>query len=280
VTPSLPIRAYGDFSDVPRLFIVRDGDRDLVFDGPFRDDLDAYDDEFTVFESPTMSDTVLSGSWLWADTIEQTRPIARIPVGSVRFDSTKRASINADVLELVRRRADDPALAPLITSIEQLRPFDDPIHTEQPPDFDEGRARASVEALINRANVAFRTGEWSQSGVPPIDSEIGFPLIQDATHFASLTIPAVATAGREELFVVVSRFGRLLAIATNELETPSPRSAADRNRLAAIGAVGGYRIVFGDLLAAPYDGKNEALKRLYADHPQHLTWWVRFFDWI
>jgi hypothetical protein len=273
-----PIRARGDFYDVPRLFVVRDGERDLVFDSAFRDDLDEYDDDFVVFAHPSFSDEELAKGFPM-DWCDQAIPIARLPVGSVHFDPSRRASIAASVLDLVRQREADPALSPIISSIDQLRAYDDPSYSEQPPDFDEPRERAGVEALIARISRAFRLAEWSKTGQPSLHAEIGFPQIQDASHFATLQLPAAATDGGQELLLRTSRFGPMLAIAAPSLETP--RSATDRNRLAALGAEAGYRIVFADLLSRHYDGANEYLtNHLYADHPERLTWWIRFFDWI
>jgi hypothetical protein len=64
----------------------------------------------------------------------------------------------------------------------------------------------------------------------------------------------------------------------------SPKLQATASRaehlLAALAAEGGYRVVFAGLLAAPYTGQNQPLNDLHSDHPDLLTWWERFFDWL
>ena len=40
----------------------------------------------------------------------------------------------------------------------------------------------------------------------------------------------------------------------------------------------GIRIDIRDL--SFFYGDNQALKELWANHPEQLTWWTRFFDWI
>jgi hypothetical protein len=269
MTANLPLLAYGSFWDVPRLFVIRDADRDLVFSSPFRDDLDEYDDEFTVFARQPIDANAFKDGWRWEDAIDAGLPVARVPVANVTFDASKRASVDAAVLDIVRRRAADPTVVPLITTVDQLRAADDPVHGERPPAFDEARERAGVEALINSINQVFGT---------ECQAEIGAPLIQDASHFATIEIPAEATGGGEELLVRVSNFGRLVALANAALQTPA--SATDRSRLAALAAERGYRVVFAALLVTRYDGANQALKELWASHPEQLTWWTRFFDWL
>jgi hypothetical protein len=260
---------YGSFWDVPRFFVIRDAERDLIFSSPFREDLDEYDAEYIVFTRSPIDEGRLKDGWRWEDLIDEAVPVARVPVASVVFDASKRAAVKANLLDLLRERAADPALAPLITSIDQLRRYDDPVYGERPPAFDEGRERARVQALLARVKSVFETR---------CASEIGAPLIQDASHFATIEVPGQATDGGEKLLVRVSNFSPLLAVASAALE--SPQSAADRNRLVALAVESGYRAAFAGLLRTAYDGENQALKERWAEHPEHLDWWTRFFDWL
>ena len=76
----------------------------------------------------------------------------------------------------------------------------------------------------------------------------------------------------------MSDFGRLVTITTTDGGTPG--TAASRNRLAAVVVKRGHRVVAGSAVSIRYDGANEAIKKLYADHPRRLTWEKRFFDRI
>jgi hypothetical protein len=94
----IPIQ-YRDFHDVPRAFIVeREGAR-FFFDGGFDETLDEYSERFRVYRLGVESSRVLeSGSW--HGLAETGILVAEIPVGSVRFDSTRRAAVDDSVFQL------------------------------------------------------------------------------------------------------------------------------------------------------------------------------------
>jgi hypothetical protein len=115
--------------------------------------------------------------------------------------------------------------------------------------------------------------------------EAGFPLIQDASFFGDLTVPAEATRGGVAIGVRTSNFDELATtyVADPDLwdETGSAESsidAADQRALEAVLAEAGYEYVPRAALLAKYDGANRPLKELHGNGD--LTWWTRNFDWL
>ena len=93
----LPIR-YREFYDVPRVFIAVYNREQYLFDCSFDDALDDYPDAYRVLKLPELSESVLSGSWEHlADCA--TDLLGVVPIAAVRFDPTKRKSIDLAIMK-------------------------------------------------------------------------------------------------------------------------------------------------------------------------------------
>ena len=91
-----PIR-YRDFYDVPRIFLVRGGDRLFLFDCPFDSAEDEYGKTFKVYLMPNLPDDMLAGSW--EDLAAKAeRLLGEVPTSEVEFDQTLRREVEASVL--------------------------------------------------------------------------------------------------------------------------------------------------------------------------------------
>jgi hypothetical protein len=96
---------YREVWDVPRIFVVRYGNRFLLFDCPFDEAIEDYPDSYHVYLMPPLTEQDLTGSWghLAERAIEH---LADVPISHVQFDPTKRQSVDAALLdELIARRA-------------------------------------------------------------------------------------------------------------------------------------------------------------------------------
>lgn len=89
---------YRDFHDVPRIFITSHNRELYLFDSPFDEERDDYSDRYQVHQLPATSEDELRGSW---EHLPERAAIAlgAVPVAEVRFDTTKRDSIDTAVLE-------------------------------------------------------------------------------------------------------------------------------------------------------------------------------------
>ncbi len=84
----LKIAAYGDFSDIPRRILLLD--RDFVFwllVCPFDDDLDAYDDAFSVWR---IGHDALDAKSYFESQDPDHAPVERILFAQFEFDATLR----------------------------------------------------------------------------------------------------------------------------------------------------------------------------------------------
>lgn len=89
---------YRDFYDVPRIFITTYNGELYLFDCPFDEQLDDYSDRYTVYQLPSLSEDELQCSW--EHLAERAASVlGTIPVTQVKFDATKRNSIDTAVLE-------------------------------------------------------------------------------------------------------------------------------------------------------------------------------------
>lgn len=161
---------------------------------------------------------------------------------------------------------------------ELLRAADDPLHAESPPDFEEREARAKLMRLIQLI-----VGRFGRS----VGYEAGFPLIQDASFFADVTIPAEATKGGVAIGVRTSNFCELATIFLPDADLWDDASAAavliqeeDLRAIEDLLAQGGYDYVPLRLLVAEYDGVHRGLRDTYAHEGRQLSWWQRYFDWL
>lgn len=89
---------YRDFYDVPRIFITTHNGELYLFDCPFDEELDNYSDRYRVYRLPAISEDELQGSWEHLPE-RAARVLGTVTVGEVKFDTTKRNSIDTAVLE-------------------------------------------------------------------------------------------------------------------------------------------------------------------------------------
>lgn len=100
----LPIR-YREFWDIPRSFIVLFNGSQYLFDCLFDDEQSEYPDTYRVYRLPCLSETALQGSWAHLPDIAVAFA-GEIPVSSVKFDPSLRASIESDVFSQIFSRVE------------------------------------------------------------------------------------------------------------------------------------------------------------------------------
>lgn len=89
----IPIKQYRDFWDVPRIFLtLMDGDY-YLFDCRFDEEKEDFEKEYRVYLMPELTNEDLSASWSNLSD-KATRFLGRIAVISVKFDDSKRLSID------------------------------------------------------------------------------------------------------------------------------------------------------------------------------------------
>lgn len=95
----LPIQ-YRDFYDIPRAFIIEHEGRGYLFDCPFDVDLDDYPDHFQVYKVD-LGPVRAIGAGSWEGLASEGTLVGQIPIHLVKFDPTRRAAVDDDVLELI-----------------------------------------------------------------------------------------------------------------------------------------------------------------------------------
>jgi hypothetical protein len=99
-----PIKYMG-FYDVPLIFITRHRGETYLFDCPFDEELEDDSDSYKVYILPAVRDEELPKDWTTLHT-RATRYLGEVPVAGVRFDPTRRKSMDASIIdELTARRA-------------------------------------------------------------------------------------------------------------------------------------------------------------------------------
>jgi hypothetical protein len=91
------ILSYGEFWDVPRIFVVTVPHGMLVFESPFDEGLDDYPPEYSVYFLPWSEAQRLHG--LWNTLTDGAELRGRIPVEDVEFDKTRRLMVSRSVVE-------------------------------------------------------------------------------------------------------------------------------------------------------------------------------------
>ena len=97
ISKMIPFR-YIEFYDVPRGIVLRYRGKLLLLQSAFNEDLDDYPDTYSVYELPESVELAGCGSWHFLENKELDR-IGEIPVKALRFDSTKRKTLEPSVLD-------------------------------------------------------------------------------------------------------------------------------------------------------------------------------------
>jgi hypothetical protein len=149
---------------------------------------------------------------------------------------------------------------------ELLQAHDDPDHLEFPADFDSEHTAARFAQLASHLRTAF--GACSSSTG------------QDSSFHGDIEVPAVATSGGLIVRVVVSNFGDLAAVTSDEAlyrddaELAELLHPADAARVYGALHDLGYVALRLDPLEEMYNGASAPLRK------QGARWWSRYFDYL
>jgi len=91
-----PIR-YRGFYDFPRVFLTEHDGTVYLFDCPFDPEMDDYAPVYSVFRLEGQFEQ-LAASSDWGTLMLPERRLGEVPTGQVRFDDTKRATIDIAIL--------------------------------------------------------------------------------------------------------------------------------------------------------------------------------------
>lgn len=103
MTTEVPIR-YQGYWDIPRIILVRYRGQLYLFDCPFSEELDDYPDVYSVYTLPDIPDEETPDDWTTL-VPRATALLGTVPVKRVRFDSTRRKTIGAEVFDLIPQPA-------------------------------------------------------------------------------------------------------------------------------------------------------------------------------
>lgn len=93
----VPFR-YVEFYDVPRLIALRYKGKIVQLQSAFSETLGEYPDAYSVYELPESSEPLLeAGLWRFLESMPL-NSISEIPVSAVKFDSTKRKTLDPSIL--------------------------------------------------------------------------------------------------------------------------------------------------------------------------------------
>ena len=92
----IPIK-YRDFYDVPRMFVVSFHEKQFLFDCPFNEETEEYQNFYYVNLMPKLSEFDLEGSWDLL-TEKAVLRLGSITVSDVNFDEIFRKYMNPAIL--------------------------------------------------------------------------------------------------------------------------------------------------------------------------------------
>src|SRR5262245_20205171 len=140
--------------------------------------------------------------------------------------------------------------------MRRLRDADDPVRGERPKHFRLRQTARRFSALVEGLDRAFACR---------CDAE-AYPLVQDASFYGQVRIPASATAMGAEIHIRVSNFACLAVYgleglgAYSDAERDVLLDAADRDRVEDALTATGHVVLPEDVLWTDYDGTNDALR--------------------
>lgn len=135
-----------------------------------------------------------------------------------------------------------------------LRSFDDPVHWDQPPDFDRAVAAQRSEVFCADLKSRSRISLGFESG----DS------VQDASFHSQIHM----SIHGEVVSLRFSNFGDMAALM-GEAAVPAALLDKIKNLL----GIHGYTYIPEFVLEEPYTGVNLRVSGIQ-------DWWVRYFDWV
>ena len=82
---------------MPRIFLAETRDRVFLFDCPFNEKKDEYEDTFKVYLMPRLGEKELAGSW---KNLPQraTQLLGEVGTAEVELDTTLRQQVNLEIL--------------------------------------------------------------------------------------------------------------------------------------------------------------------------------------
>lgn len=152
-----------------------------------------------------------------------------------------------------------------------LGDLDDPEHMERASDFDLGATEKRFADMVVRLERDFGTTCRIDAGV----------VVQDASYYGQVVVPAEATNSGADLFIRVSNFGSTAVLGIEapgtylDEEVDALLDGADRDRIERALLDGGYKVVPEAVLWERYDGRSEWLHR-----ETRTSWFTRFFDYL
>jgi hypothetical protein len=93
----LPFR-YVEFYDVPRCIVLQYRGQTLLLQSAFDEVLDDYSETYSVYPLHGSVQALLEGSWEFLETLKATI-VGKIRVDSVRFDGSKRLTLDPSCLD-------------------------------------------------------------------------------------------------------------------------------------------------------------------------------------
>ena len=90
--------SYVEFYDVPRLLILVVRNKWILLRSAFNEDLDDYDPDYSVSLLPSSFEPPQKDAH-WDFLNEELKALGKIPVQDVKFDETKRRTLNATPLD-------------------------------------------------------------------------------------------------------------------------------------------------------------------------------------
>ena len=97
----IPITRYSGFHDIPRIFFIELKGKLLLFDCRFNEAKDDYEDFFSVYHMPSLSDDEITAHGRDLAALAE-KVIGEIPTSQVQFDPTRRKAVAADCLASLR----------------------------------------------------------------------------------------------------------------------------------------------------------------------------------
>ena len=88
---------YRDFYDLPRMFVVSFHEKQFLFDCPFNEETEEYQNSYYVCLMPKLSEFDLEGSWDLL-TEKAVSRLGSITVSDVHFDKTCRKYMDPAIL--------------------------------------------------------------------------------------------------------------------------------------------------------------------------------------